>query len=69
MTFRAEQELYALNQLTGEKPFVAEVPFYGTIPNIGIVYTTEKGVEKQFALTMSGKDGSIFLMKSSILTE
>ena len=69
LTFRAEQELYALNQLTGEKPFVAEVPFYGTIPNIGIVYTTEKGVEKQFALTMSGKDGSIFLMKSSILTE
>ena len=54
--------LYSLDELTADIPLVAEIPFGEVIPLRGIVYTDANGTARQFAITMSGKDGSLILM-------
>ncbi len=55
------KELYALDQLTPERPLVVGLTFYGDLPHYGISYVDENGITRQFAIQISGKDGSLLL--------
>lgn len=54
-------ELYTREELTSDSPLTVVVPFFGTIPNIGISYTDEAGELQRFTLSESGYDGSLVL--------
>lgn len=55
--------LYSLEELSPEKPLVLVTGFAGVIPSVGISYADSNGEEKMYAVSMSGKDGSLFLME------
>lgn len=55
------QERYSQPELTPESPLVVGMEFFGSIPNNGISYVDTDGVEKRFAVNMSGEDGSLYL--------
>jgi hypothetical protein len=55
--------LYSLGELSPEKPFKVTWMEQGTIPHRGISYTDETGATKYFYITMSGEDGSLFLVE------
>lgn len=57
----AKQELYAVNALTSERPLVVGMTFFGDLPSYGISYVDENGVTRNFALGLSGMDGSLLL--------
>ncbi len=57
------ETLYTQETLTPERPLVVDFVFYGDIPNNGILYTDENGVDRLFAVEMSGRDGSIYLLE------
>lgn len=59
----ATETLYDMGVLTADRPFVVHLTFFGTIPNYGIAFTDESGNRRQFALTMSGLDGSLGLIE------
>lgn len=54
-------ELYFQEKLTPKRPLVVVMTFFGTIPNNGVSYVDQNGVTRQFAVEMSGYDGSILL--------
>lgn len=59
-TFSTET-VYEQPELTPDRPLLAGLVFLGDIPNNGISYVDENGVEKRYAVDMSGRDGSLFL--------
>lgn len=60
MTF-SETELYYMEQLTAERPFVLGMTFEGDTPNYGISYTDGNGRTRKFSIGLSGMDSSILL--------
>ena len=60
ITFSTEK-LYGLAELTPERPLMAGMTFYGTIPNYGISYVDGNGVTRSFSVGISGMDGSLLL--------
>ena len=60
ITFSTE-ELYTADELTPERPALVGMTFIGLIPNNGISFVDANGVERRFAVDMSGKDGSLFM--------
>ena len=54
-------DMYSYGTLTPEHPLVAGLTFYGDVPNCGISYTDADGLEKVFALEISGEDGSLMI--------
>lgn len=55
------QVLHAQDSLNPDRPLVLNMTFFGDLPSYAISYTDENGTEKIFALTLSGKDGSLQL--------
>ena len=55
------QERYTQPELTPDCSLVVGMEFFGSIPNNGISYVDTDGVEKRFAVNMSGEDGSLYL--------
>ena len=53
--------LHRQSTLTPDRPLVVATTFYGDLPNNGIAYTDADGAEKQFAVEISGEDGSLGL--------
>lgn len=60
ITFSTET-LYVLEELTPQRPLMAGMTIYGTIPNYGISYVDENGAARSFAVGISGMDGSLIL--------
>lgn len=56
------QDTYSWDTLEADTPLVVEMSFYGTIPNYGISYLTEDGTAYRYAVSISGRDGSILLL-------
>ncbi len=54
-------EVYMLDELTYERPLLAELSFLGDIPNNGIKYTDEAGETHYLTIGESGYDGSLIL--------
>jgi hypothetical protein len=55
-------ELFRRDSLEPGRPLVVAMTFMGTIPQYGISYTDEQGNACRYAITESGKDGSLQLM-------
>lgn len=53
--------VYTLDKLTTGDYFAVNMIFYGDIPNNGISYIDRKGIERCFAVEISGDDGSVVL--------
>lgn len=65
VAYHETKELYSQEQLSPERPLVIGMAFAGTIPDRGISYTDEDGAVRRYALSMSGKDGSLLLLEIS----
>lgn len=57
------KELYSQKELTPERPLVVTLVFYGDSPSYGISYVDTDGEIRNYALNMSGMDGSLFLLE------
>lgn len=55
------ETVYEQPELTPDRPLLAGLVFLGDIPNNGVSYVDENGVEKRYAVDMSGRNGSLFL--------
>ena len=55
-------ELFHKATLEPRYPLVIAIPFFENIPQFGISYEDENGRTHRFAITQSGKDGSLQLM-------
>lgn len=55
------EEVYKLEELTAAEPLCADMPMIpDAVPNSGVKYTDEAGVDHYLALNQSGYDGSLF---------
>lgn len=57
----ATQEVYKEESLTPDKSLLANLSFFGTIPNNGISYVDDSETTNYFTVNISGKDGSLIL--------
>ena len=57
----ATQEVYKEESLTPDKSLLANLSFFGTIPNNGISYVDDSETTHYFTVNISGKDGSLIL--------
>ena len=60
-SFVVSEELYRLDRLNENQPFVLGVVYYGDATTYGISFTTTDNVVKNYAFFPSGKDGSLIL--------
>ncbi len=60
-TYYVEKELYTLPELNPDKPLVAGVVFYGDMTAYGISFKDDNGNEHNYAVLISGKDGSLVM--------
>ncbi|RRD94203.1 hypothetical protein EII17_09610 [Clostridiales bacterium COT073_COT-073] len=57
------EEVYGMDVLDPNRPFIVGVHFAGLIPNNGISFTDEDGNTRTFMLYPSGEDGSLILQE------
>jgi hypothetical protein len=62
-------ELYTQDRLIPERPLVLGMTFFGSIPHYGISYVDESGTTRNYAVEMSGKDGSLLMVESNVKTQ
>ena len=55
------ETVYARDELLPEETVWRKLTFFGDIPNNGISYIDENGVERRYAIDISGEDGSLVL--------
>ena len=55
------EELYALDELTPDRPLLLNMTFYGLLPYYGVSYVDDSGETISYSINMSGKDGSVIL--------
>jgi len=55
------EELYTIPELKTDSCFVAAICFYGDMTAYGISFTDEEGMERRFAVHLSGRNGSLLL--------
>ena len=58
-SWQMSQVLYTMDELTPERAFLAQVVFWGDMTTYGISFTDAKGQQRSFAVSISGKDGSL----------
>lgn len=56
-----ETELYRQEQLSPDCPLIVTLVFAGDLPTNGLSFVNPAGETQRFALSQSGKDGSLFL--------
>ena len=59
--YESSEVLYELAELDGEKPFIAGVVYWGDMTTYGISFKDVEEKEYFYALTVSGKDGSLIM--------
>ena len=57
--FPGFEVLYTMDELTPERTFLAQVVFWGDMTTYGISFTDADGTQRLFAISISGKDGSL----------
>ena len=55
------EELYALDELSPDRPLLLNMTFYGLLPYYGVSYVDDSGETMSYSINMSGKDGSVIL--------
>ena len=55
------EELYALDELSPDRPLLLNMTFYGLLPYYGVSYVDDSGETISYSINMSGKDGSVIL--------
>ena len=58
-SWQMSEVLYTMDELDPEHAFLAQVVFWGDMTTYGISFTDAKGAERHFAVSISGKDGSL----------
>ena len=57
------ETLYTLDKLDEDKPLVLGVVFYGDFTTFGLIFTDGEGIERQYMIYESGRNGSIVLQE------
>ena len=63
IVFFEDSLLFALDELTADKPLVVGVSFPGVLPTKGFSYVDTTKATKSFCIAESGEDGSLFLLE------
>lgn len=58
-SWQMAQELYTIDTLTPEQPFLAQVTFWGDTTTYGLSFTDADGAPRHYFIMISGKDGSL----------
>ena len=58
-SWQMAQVLYTIDEMDPEHPFLAQVVFWGDMTTYGISFTDENGQARHYALSISGRDGSL----------
>ena len=58
-SWQMSEVLYTMDELDPERCFLAQVVFWGDMTTYGISFTDADGAERHFAVSISGKDGSL----------
>ena len=58
-SWQMAEELYTMDELDPDHAFLAQVVFWGDMTTYGISFTDADGAERHFAVSISGKDGSL----------
>ena len=58
-SWQMAEELYTMDEIDPDRPFLAQVVFWGDMTTYGISFTDADGAERHFAVSISGKDGSL----------
>ena len=58
-SWQMSEVLYTMDELTPERCFLAQVVFWGDMTTYGISFTDADGQARHFAISISGKDGSL----------
>ena len=57
--YTMDRELYTIETMTPDQPFLAQVCFYGDMTTYGISFTDADGAQRHYAVSISGMDGSL----------
>ena len=57
------ETLYTLDKLDEDKPLVLGVVFYGDFTTFGLIFTDGEGIERQYMIYESGRNGSVVLQE------
>ena len=58
-SWQMAEELYAIDELDPDHCFLAQVVFWGDMTTYGISFTDAEGQPRHYAVSISGKDGSL----------
>ena len=58
-SWQMSEVLYTIDELDPDHPFLAQVVFWGDMTTYGISFTDENGEVRHYAISISGKDGSL----------
>ena len=58
-SWQMAEVLYTVDELDPDHAFLAQVVFWGDMTTYGISFTDADGAQRHYALTISGKDGSL----------
>lgn len=58
-SWQMSEVLYTIDELDPDHPFLAQVVFWGDMTTYGISFTDESGHARHYAISISGKDGSL----------
>ena len=58
-SYQMDEVLFTIDTMTPDQPFLAQVTFWGDFTTYGLSFTDESGMERHYALSISGKDGSL----------
>ena len=58
-SWQMAEVLYTMDELDPDRAFLAQVVFWGDMTTYGISFTDADGAERHYAVSISGKDGSL----------
>ena len=58
-SWQMAEELYTMDEIDPDHAFLAQVVFWGDMTTYGISFTDADGAERHYAVSISGKDGSL----------
>ena len=58
-SWQMSEALYTMDELTPDRAFLAQVVFWGDMTTYGISFTDADGQVRHYAVSISGKDGSL----------
>ena len=58
-SWQMAEELYTMDEIDPDHAFLAQVVFWGAMTTYGLRFTDAGGAERHFAVSISGKDGSL----------